>query len=504
MNCWTDRGIGGETDSEGEVLLPHVLNGLILAEGQGWTGLHTWVGPLPSPLELTLTPLKELTVQVRGTSGEIVSDVPVWVGASDRNVWQPFIQRGSNALGRVEFDGVSRLSNRQDADKGLAVYLAFPHFPRVQRDFQLQELPIAEVALKMPSTGSLEITVLGPDGEPLDRSCKVDIGMPQGPEQGAFQPLVTRRTENGVARFPYVGTATRVAVRVTGIPEYRELLTEIDGPRNAGEEAQRSVQWGQQRLVLVGMVVGPNGSALSNQRLRATWGMGKDRRSAPLVTEANGNFRVITQGVRATFLELESMADGTAGGPGRVSVQIANPDASGEFNLGILRLEGLGLFAEGFVFDKTGQPAAGIMVNLEHQAVGGGKHDGGEAAGSKDGNLRGGGGEGRGDGRGESEGGRGGKDRDGRGETLKPDDPRARSQYSWTPIPRMSAVTDRDGRFRIYGTTRSNPLRLTAVVRGLDSVSVEGVVEGGGPYTLRLTDVLPEKAAIDEIEEKGR
>ncbi|HRV83123.1 MAG TPA: hypothetical protein P5218_16950, partial [Planctomycetota bacterium] len=356
------------TDAEGKAYFERVLQGAVLAEGQGWSSVADWIGPVESPYYLRLVPRTELVVQVLDSEDHGVSEVPVSIGTVADARWLPMIQRGTSAAGMARFDGVERLALRAQKEQALGVYLGFPHLPRVYQLIDPANLTNETITLKLPAYAAMTLEVLDGQGKRIEQPLKAELGLVDGLEESPFQPILARRSTTGLVEFPFVGCGAPLLVRLSGIPELQDQVIELRGPDRNGVPVERAVTWYQRRTIFVG-TARDRGQALAGRTIRATWGDGRDNRSLPTTTGPNGEFRIVTTGPEARFLNLEIVAkDG--GLPYSANPPIPNPLPGGEYSLDPIQWETLPVFLEGRVVDSAGVPIPGAFVKLESKQKG--------------------------------------------------------------------------------------------------------------------------------------
>ncbi len=461
-----DKGVMQVSDADGGAYFERVLDGAIWAEGSGWQGFFDWIGPPESPLTLTLRPHSELVVLVLDDEGNPVRGVPLAVLSKKPDQWVGLIKRSTLGTGMAHFSGISQFSNRASKDIPLAVGFHFPHNPRVWHEIDPEWLPEDLIEMQLPPHAPLTIRVLDGDGKPLEGTFTIEVGMAVGEPGKRATPILRRRGAKGEVTFPFVGAQASLRVQLGGQSELKELIVDIRGPAAGEEDAVREIQWYEKRLRVNGRLRGPGGT-LANRDVRASWGDGRNRRSIPITTDADGNFSVPMSGVIGGNLHLVAMPKG-GDRPSEGSVALPQPLPQGEWNAGVVILKGQDLFAEGRVVDELGKPVVGAMVRLEKWGPGAPSRSGGKrGAGNKGGGAKGG--EGKGD--------AGGKNS---GAEKKGD------VGHWSPAGRLFALTDENGRFKIYGKAYGNRFRLTASHREFLSQSIEEVQKNMPPWYFNL------------------
>ena len=295
-------GVMAITDAQGIASFQRVLNGAILAEGKGFRGTADWIGPVESPLPLALLPQTELEVYVLDDEDKIQPNVPVWIGPTQGARWLGMLKRATGPDGMAKFDGVSAFVNRATKDNPLGVFPGFPHLPRQPLLIDPEYLPEEPLELRMPPSGPLTIQVVDANGAPMETNLRIELGVANSGEETTFASVLSARTGMGEATFPHVGVDCPLQARLSGVPELANQIFAIRGPVAQGTPSVVTLRWDQQKVVFVGQALTQAG-AVANRSLRATWADGKNRRSIPTRTDAQGNFRIVADGLEARSLK---------------------------------------------------------------------------------------------------------------------------------------------------------------------------------------------------------
>lgn len=481
------------TDADGIAYFQRILNGAVLAEGQGYRGTVDWIGPVESPLRIDLMPQTELEVYVVNDEDEAVPNVPVWIGPTEGSRWLGMIKRATGQDGLAKFDRVSAFANRAAKENPLGAFPGFPHWPRVSVPIEPSYLPNEPIDLPMPAFAPLTVKVIDATGAPIQTNLSIELAVAAVGEESTYYSILRSRTAMGEATFPFVGVGCPLRVRLSGIPELNNQLFEISGPPQAGQPAEVTLRWTQKRVIFVGQAVTSGSGAVAGRSLRATWSDGKDRRSLPVRTDEQGRFRIVMDGPEPKSLSL-TFPEGREGPPLEANPTYSLNPNGGEHNLGTVYFDGLPLFLEGRVIDRNGVPVSGAHVRIENHNE---RRDGGGKGGSKDGDKQ------------ASKAGGGDPDsvnRDGGRPTGKEAGIPNRSTFEdgrrlesgWQAISGLTAMTDAQGTFRLYGRGYGRPLRAVASRRGFQPSYVMDVQPGGIPVTITLDGSLHEVNAREE------
>ncbi|MBL4770202.1 MAG: hypothetical protein JKY61_03420 [Planctomycetes bacterium] len=466
------KGIEQVSDANGMAFFDRVLDGAIWAEGAGWQGFFDWIGPPESPLILKLSPHSELEVLVLDDEGHEMRGVPLAVLSKKPGQWVGLLKRTTLASGIAQFPGVSAFVNRSSKNIPLAIGFHFPHAPRVWHEIDPEWLPEDPIEMRIPPYAPLTIKVVGADGAPFEGRFTVEVGMANDEPGKRVTSILTKHGTQGEVTFPFVGAGASLRIQLSGSSEIKNLIVDLRGPAQGEKDAVREIAWFERRLKVNGAVRGPRGP-LVNRRMQVSWGDGRDRRSLPIQTDAKGNFSVTLSGAAGAHLHLRAAAQGNDG-PCEGSVNLPQPAPQGEWDSGLTILKGQTMFAEGRVLNSMGSPIQGARVQLETWRKGrrpgsgknGGSGKGGKSGGGKDDAAKDGPGKGAGVGKKEEE---------------------SKGEGYWSPVGRVFAITDEDGRFQLFGRAYTRRLRLTASHREYLTESVKDVVQGMPPvyFTLR-------------------
>ncbi|MCP5023583.1 MAG: hypothetical protein GY930_17670 [bacterium] len=463
------RGVMQESDVEGGAYFERALDGAIWAEGAGWQGFFDWIGPTESPLVLPLSPHSELEVLALDKDGVPMRGVPMAVLSKKPGHWVAFIKRSTLGTGLAQFSGVSAFSARATKDVPLVVGFHFPHQPRVWHEIDPEWLPEDPIEMRVPPHAPLTIRVLDGEGNPVEGSFMMGVGMPVEEQGKRVTPIVSRRCSKGEASFAMIGKGASLRVQLTGHPELKDLVVDLLGPANGEEDAVREIPWFEKRLRVIGQLRGPGG-IIANRQVRASWGTGRSSRSVPITTDAQGNFSVTMDGLIGGNLHLMVRAtDNDAPSEGHVVLPQSFPN--GEWDAGLVPMKGQPLFAEGRVLDLSRQPIDRAMVRVEKWMLGTppgrGKKSGGDSQ----------------DGEKQKSKGATGRSKEG----LKRGQKKGYEKRGyWGLAGNMIAMTNEQGRFKIYGKAHSKKLRLSVSRRGYLPQSIEEVQAGMPPWYFNM------------------
>ncbi len=368
------HGRAFRTDAAGMLHVPRTTSGALLARVPRHRGSIDWIGIPREPVKLALLPLPDLVVQVVDADGRFVPGVPVAICMNRPELpWNVVVRNTNNIDGSAPFMNLDQLLRNPNAVPGYAVGFAFPLRLRQLVPFQLAALPEEPIRLVMPPTGSVTVTLANERGEPIASGAKVSLGRTTVGDGGreTFRSEAAIRLTQGRAFFPFVGTGTRLTVRVDGVAEMRPMEVQRDGPVRSGEALTIDLTWAEQYPVVVGRAVLPDGTAIAsrNGRFMVDENMIK-KGGAALVTDRVGQFRVV---VREPWTD-GMIRTGEFFLYPNVNARMPSLDAEldltftlqpGENDVGDIVFSPLPLVAAGQVVDLGGKPLTGVLVFVE-------------------------------------------------------------------------------------------------------------------------------------------
>jgi hypothetical protein len=440
------HGTRYRTDRQGIAFVPRVETGAILARAEGHGGMKEWIGLVPSPFEILLDADIDLRVLVVDGSGLPVGNVPVAICLDDAALPYSLIIRPTvHPIGIATFSRLAATLQSRADGKGYAVTLGIPCRSRQLVPIDPRSLPGAPVKLVLPPVGTVRVRAVDGDGQRISENMIIALGREVQDERTGsmvFRAETTRRAGSGEAYFPIVEVGAPLTIQFSGIARLRDMVVQRSGPARAGEEVVYDVQWNTAQPAIVGRAVARDGEVLANRRGRfRLWSRGRAAGGPPLVTDAEGRFRMVLTSPwelgseRQAILELWP-SDGQ-GAPYEATLDLSYEATPGDTEYGDVVFDAKPVLAAGIVIG-AGAPVASAHVRAEHYVLKKGK--GGEEEGE------------------------------------------------WTPVTDVSATTQPDGTFVVYGTVDAGPLRLVVRRRGFAEALVEGLQPGATGLRVLLVE----------------
>ncbi len=344
------------------------------------------------PIEVQVSPVRELLVQVKDQRGKPVAGVPVGIGASMGDIhYFPMksVTQGPEGIARFRHLDILFRESRAAA-KGLAALLV-PLKKRVEKEFDPKDLPKNPLAFTLPPTGRVEVYVRGPKGPMADGEAFVTVS-PLRKEDGekrfflppGAQAAPVVRVKGGKAVFPFVGLGLELEVKVGKGPRFmmmgspKPVTVKGPGPLVPGQTVTFRVSLTQVGATLGGRLLLPSGKPASDQTL--FWKLETKEKagdsflsSAILHTDKEGRFEFhLEEGrfqgkSRTLTLHLENRKSGESL---EAVLDLGRDFPPGKTDLGDILLGVPGVLAAGRVLDPTGKPVPGAHIQvLEKQAV---------------------------------------------------------------------------------------------------------------------------------------
>jgi hypothetical protein len=352
---------------------------LVATHGRLWGKLR--VDPGADAAELMLEPDATLRARVVDASGRPVAGATVQlrtVGEWGR--WAARHAETEGARASVTFRHAQRTLVAHDDrvwEMGVEALLERP----VAEPLELDALPTDEIALVLPVTGAVEVTVLDESWQPFAGKARASIGIVRegqarelSPFSGTRRPEVQVQVEDAVARFPFVDIGRELEVKVARESARVSTRAFGPGPLQAGATAHFEIRMGSDHPVVMLRAVDADGEALGSQALNVRVDMSTrhmvNTHDMPVVTEDDGHFFVDVEGKRT---EGSTRSLIVSRGPTR------DPEISGEVDLALkleLGLNDLGhvmltaapLFVRGRVVTPGGDPIPAAELVLEKKS----------------------------------------------------------------------------------------------------------------------------------------
>ena len=387
-----EEGMSYPTDRKGIASIPapscfFSKDSLAARKGRLWG----WVKDPSPPVRIELSPLKEVRVQVRDSSGRPVAGVPVGFGLqTDPGLFFYFEKirtRGPRGIARCLFTHPA-FRNPKKRHKGRAALLV-PAERIQEKSFDLRNPPKDPLVFTLPPTGKVILEVRGSKGLLPDGWCLAALRPKRGRRErrgpiefGAF-PLSS--VEGGKAVFPFVGLGldlqALVAAGRANFPffhskEKNGLWAEIEckGPAAPGETrvvkaTLRSPARISGRLFL------PGGKPAGERNFFWKWVPKKNDNFFTLEigygfsrTGEEGDFHLFLPGGKpgtppGSLLIFPFASTRWAPFSARIHPAVPFPEG-GEVSLGEIRLRPRRFLASGRVVDPGGNPVPRAVVEI--------------------------------------------------------------------------------------------------------------------------------------------
>lgn len=359
--------------SEGRAVLPSILDGVIHASGEGYEGWLEWVGPLASPLEMSLRASIDLRVLVVNADGQPIPNCPVVLCLND-----PINPRALDQTSTITPSGIANfrrvgatLGSRNDA-LGFAVRLGLPLVDMEVVPFNHKNLPREPLRLVMPAVGRLMVTIVDGEGEKVSRVdvCLGRLVRSQETGEMEFQGEVYRNRAAGFARFENVPVGVQAVIKLTGTGEKRDLIATVSSPKSAGATEEVTLEWTNSWPVIRARAVDETGKPLADRSGRSRLAEdGVARGGAPIKTDSDGGFdlAINRDWNPGTHRELKlEMFSRPGQAPATARLDLSYQPRPGVTEYGEVRFGTTPKLASGLVF-ADGQPVAGVQVRIMKQ-----------------------------------------------------------------------------------------------------------------------------------------
>lgn len=434
------------TDVDGRIAIPEFV-GCLYAWAQAgiYRGGGSFSASLPLPQTIELRRHEDVKVRTLDGDGRPLGGVPV-----------ALIQKGPQGNMVVDTattgsaDGIADLAypvaQGSTPASELVAITAFPggEAPTVE----LKETdPIHSVDLVLPRTGSVEVRIVGTDGQAWLRPCGVGVFAVPAVGMASSIPGALRLSvvDGGHHLFPFVGLGRRLQVSV--VPPESDLVSaqcEGPGPTKSGETTVFTVRLGQRRQKLVGRALDASRRPLAGLTItiRADRDDGEafDHHVGTERTGSGGEFEVLPSEPIRKESKARLVCEIGQGSSSEKTVSLAVEDLrwGDVIELGdlVFDVEPIEVLAGGRVLDPLGEPLSGAKVVLFSKFF---------------------------------------------------EDPRT-GECVWTEVHQVTATADRNGCFEVRGARPKESLGLAASKRPYVSEDVVPIRAGESGIRLQLTE----------------
>lgn len=434
-----EHGTAYRTDSLGEVQVPRVSSGAVLAQGAGHQGEADWMGPVAGPIVVRMRPIIDLRVRVLDFRGAPAASVPVAVFTRAGDSVRALTKRTTMGNGEAAFPALAAQLQAAGTGASFHVALDLPVASPEQLPLVAGALPDGVLELNLPPAAPMQINVLNGDGMRHTTAMTLSMGRSvPGDAPGSLRFKLTKRhvIRNGQLTLNWVEVGLPMEIQLSGGGDMADQVVRIEGPPVADQLHQVEVLWDARHRLLTGRCIGPDGSpiAMAAGSLKVT-SNGEVTKSLGFTCNGQGRFRLRVEdpwqlwepgASRVASLWIPQPA---LGQPVVATHDLGFVVAAGENDLGDIVFEAEPFALSGMAYDVDGNPLPAVLVTLEHDANGDG---------------------------------------------------------DWQPLPGLADQTGIDGRFALYGAAGAGPLRLAAGRKGYLSTSLEGVTIGSEDLSLTV------------------
>jgi RNA polymerase sigma-70 factor (ECF subfamily) len=284
----------------------------------------------------------------------------------------------ADGFARFPSDLAASCERIEEREAEIAATFAFPQAEPIEHTWRGTEIPLPQIELRLPETGSAEIRCIDEEGRAPGHDISV---MLRAGSRAALEadPLLWEAlssqmltTANGRVSLPFVGLGCALEVKPFWPSVERiETWQRFTGPVRAEEHLVLECLPGPRSPFLQGRLIGPDGEPVRTSDfsvgIREGAGGGQLGASDGSRTDAEGRFRFNPWRYRAPGLSGALKIEFTvrALGDARASIERELPLPVGPVDLGDLRLIAIPIIAAGVVRDAEGQPVPLAPVSAE-------------------------------------------------------------------------------------------------------------------------------------------
>jgi len=378
------EGDAYETNRNGQVRIPEPGGWLVVA---GSTDTHFdfdfRVKIVDGSYTLQLKALDILKVLVLGPD-----DLPV--GGAPVSIRQNNDQRSMDLFGdHTDVNGIAELrimdSMKQQLDsKETYIALAILSPKPIELPIDLNQLPGSPPVLRMPPTGSVQVSLQDEAGEASSENLILQLSA-----VGAIDPAVKTtgfqeweflsknvmesvRDKSGKKTIPFVALNQIMRVFVVNEGQTQTAAKDFRGPEAADQIISVSLTLASDFPILTGRFLDASGTPLMEKRVVAGLlrvpSFGNEIHQPSITTDGQGRFRVpLNQRYDSSQQYTCKFTHKADKDSSEVVARITLPEVLGvgELDLGDVTLEQEPLLASGVVLDANGQPAPSVRVAIE-------------------------------------------------------------------------------------------------------------------------------------------
>ncbi len=361
-------------DESGELQLPRFQGRLLVsAAGPGLYGVLRLDAEVSEEQVIELLPDRQLAIQVIDQSGQPLAGVPVGLVCRQERrrqiIWS----------GRSDADGELLASHLQIYLPGWAMSsqleseFLFPQRDRLAFPFSLENLPEDGLAMHMPPTGQVEVSLGYADGSDLLAPAKINLQV-TGAVGGKRSTDLPPQNRLSVAKeigpdktiIPFIGLDLRLQADVRSGP-HKFRKREFAGPRSGGELVRLRLEVDSRVAAIVGRAVDASGEPLQDTELELgfIWGEVVERRKT-VRTDSNGLFEyAVTLGKRRPEGLFGELRRGQEESAFTARVELESFAGGRRLDLGDVPFLSAEVYARGRVFDDRERPVNSFRAWIE-------------------------------------------------------------------------------------------------------------------------------------------
>ncbi|MEO6710914.1 MAG: carboxypeptidase-like regulatory domain-containing protein [Planctomycetota bacterium] len=390
------------SDTNGRVSLPgEEFPSVLGRKGALLGGTESLSSDENNVTSLHLWPDGDVCVRVLDSSGAPLAATGVMLVASGLNYKYPSaaqrVVTNADGLATLQHAWVkvaSGAASQGECNQSWRVAVEMIPDATVFRELDPAALSREPITLRMPPSGEVEIELRESDGSlasinlPLVLQEIDEQNSPHDPPDERQRRIVDSQgtdelrttLADGRAVFKNVGLGLRLIAYASRNEPSRVSVIRFAGPTKAGERMRVSMTLGVESVTLTGCVKGPDGNALSEERLRVELygapsperdpfgnvpdGKAVNGESGTLVTNASGQFSVefamdAAFHGRPVLVLAHKRSDGVVL---ETSFDLQDVWSAGAHDLGNIHIAEAPVMAAGVVVDESGAPIAGAWL----------------------------------------------------------------------------------------------------------------------------------------------
>lgn len=239
---------------------------LVLAHRDGFFAGRA-VRNRPGPHTLTLREKVPVRVRLTDASGQPLIGSEVALRANDGLDQYDLTTSPVSSLDNIaNVFGALDYLEEQDAGSELSLVQVgvFRSVPKAEID--LESLPGSVVQLTGRPTGSLELTIVGANGQPLVGEIEVSVRAVReaGSAAEVPPPALVRVTDTGSVTIPNVGLALDLELELRRPFSTTRTRIEMKGPRTAGESVPHRIEYAERDVLLRGRILNRSGEPMGD------------------------------------------------------------------------------------------------------------------------------------------------------------------------------------------------------------------------------------------------